>query len=172
MKRSSIFLIIASILPGILLFISISHSETEKRRRAYRFTFSELKPFIELKIPPKYKPVWDDVIQAKRHGRKADEIVKLLKTPLEAITDKTITDPEVFKRELASIRDCGYAVDNEEITRGIMCVASPVFGFNGEVVCAISVTFPAYIMDDRGIELEIKAIKKYAALIHGSMGHR
>ena len=80
------------------------------------------------------------------------------------------TDPEMFRRELALIRERGYAIDNEEITRGIMCVAAPVFGPDGEVICAISITFPSYINDDRGIEPEIKAIKKYAALISGSLG--
>lgn len=101
-----------------------------------------------------------------------DTVEKLLKTPLKTITEKTITDPEAFKQERTLIRDRGYALDNEEITRGIMCVAAPVFGFNEEVACAISVTFPAYINDDRGIEPEIAAIKKYAALISGSLGRR
>ena len=96
----------------------------------------------------------------------------LLKTPLEAITEKTITDPEAFRRELDLIREQGYAVDNEEITRGIICTAAPVFGFNGNLICAISITFPAYIKEDRGIEPEIAAIKKYAALISGALGRK
>lgn len=100
-----------------------------------------------------------------------DTVVKLLESPLEALTDKTITDPEVFKRELALIRNQGYAIDREEITRGIMCVAAPIFGFNEEMVGAISLTFPAYINDDRGIKPEIEAIKKYATLISGYLGH-
>ena len=103
----------------------------------------------------------------------SDDIVsKLLETPLKAMTDKTITDPEMFRRELAVIRDRGYALDNEEITRGIMCVAAPVFGFQDELICAISLTFPVYIKEDRGIEPEISAITKYAALISGSLGRR
>lgn len=97
-------------------------------------------------------------------------VEKLLKKPLKALTEKTITDPETLKSELALIRNRGYAVDNEEITRGIMCVAAPVFGFDGQVVCAISVTFPTYIKEDRSIEPEIVAIKKYAALISDSLG--
>jgi DNA-binding IclR family transcriptional regulator len=101
-----------------------------------------------------------------------DTVEKLLEVPLNPLTDKTITDPEVFKRELALIRNRGYAIDNEEITRGIMCAAAPVFGFNGELICALSLTFPAYVNDDRGIEPEIGAIKKYATLISRSLGHR
>ena len=99
-----------------------------------------------------------------------ETIEKLLESPLEAFTEKTITDPGAFQQELAQIRDQGYALDNEEITRGILCVAAPVFGFNKEAVCAISITFPGYINEDRGIEPEIKAIKKFAALISGSLG--
>ena len=97
-------------------------------------------------------------------------VTKLLQTPLKVYTDKTITDPAVFKQELALIREQGYGLDNEEITRGIMCVAGPVFAFKGKMVCAISITFPTYINEDRGIRPEIEAIKKYSELISISLG--
>jgi DNA-binding IclR family transcriptional regulator len=98
-----------------------------------------------------------------------EEIVaRVLKQKLEPITEKTITDPKKIIRELAKIKERGYAVDHEEITRGLMCTAAPVFGLSGELAGAISVTFPAYINDDRGIEPEIKAVKKFAALISES----
>ena len=98
-------------------------------------------------------------------------VEEILKTPLKAFTERTITDPEVLKQELDLIRDRGYALDDEEITRGIICAAAPVFGFNRELICAISLAFPAYIKQDRGIEPEIAAIKKYAALISEALGH-
>ena len=101
-----------------------------------------------------------------------DVVSKLLKAPLKAMTEKTITDPDVFKKELTLIKDQGYARDNEEITRGIICVAAPIFGFNREMICAISLTFPAYINDDRGIEPEIEAIKRHSALISKSFRRR
>lgn len=95
----------------------------------------------------------------------AEILEKLLETPLKALTEKTITHPEALRKELALIRQRGYAVDNEEITRGIMCVAAPVFGFFGEAVCAISLTFPVYVNTDRGIEPEISAVRKYSRMI-------
>lgn len=102
-----------------------------------------------------------------------DAIVEnLVNAKLEAVTDRTITDPDAFRQELASIRKQGYAVDNQEITRGIMCAAAPVFGFDGKVMCAISLTFPAYLNDDRGIEPEIEAIRKYANQISDSLSRR
>jgi IclR family KDG regulon transcriptional repressor len=90
---------------------------------------------------------------------------RLLETPLRALTEKTITDPEELKKDLSVIRQRGYAVDNEEITRGIMCVAAPVFGFFGETVCAVSLTFPVYVDSDRGIEPEISAVRKYSEMM-------
>jgi IclR family acetate operon transcriptional repressor len=99
-----------------------------------------------------------------------DTVAKLLESPLEAITENTITDPELFRRELTEVQERGYAFDNQEITRGIICVAAPIFGFTQETIGAISVTFPAYINDDRGIKPEIEAIKKYSNLISDSIG--
>ena len=99
-------------------------------------------------------------------------VEKMLKTPLKAFTERTITDPQVLKQELELIRERGYALDNEEITRGIICAAAPVFGLNRELICAISLAFPAYIKEDRGIEPEIAAIKKYAAQISEALGRR
>ncbi len=99
-------------------------------------------------------------------------VEKLLESPLKAITENTITDPRDFRQELALIRQRGYAMDAEEITRGIICAAAPVFGFNGELVSAISITFPLYIKQDRGVTPEIKAVKKYAAMISESLRRR
>ena len=95
---------------------------------------------------------------------------KLLETPLASITEKTITDPETLKRELNLIRMQEYALDNEEITRGILCLAAPIFGINRKLAGAISITFPAYINNDRGIDPEIAIIKKYAGRISRALG--
>ena len=58
-------------------------------------------------------------------------------------TDNTITDRKELDRELARIRHHGFAVDNEELERGLRCVAAPVFGHTGEVVGAVGTSGPA-----------------------------
>lgn len=102
----------------------------------------------------------------------ASIVDKLLENPLEAITEKTITDPDKLREELARVREQGYALDDEEITRGILCVAAPVFSFDKSLVAAVSIAFPAYIEKDRGIEREIDAIKHYSKKISQSLGDR
>ncbi|MGW8194207.1 MAG: IclR family transcriptional regulator [Desulforhopalus sp.] len=93
----------------------------------------------------------------------------LLSRPLEKITDKTVTDPRCLVEEIESIRSRGFAFDNEEITRGIMCVAAPVFGFGKELAGAISITFPATIHNERTLDPEVTAICNYASLISASL---
>jgi DNA-binding IclR family transcriptional regulator len=91
------------------------------------------------------------------------EARRLLAGRLEAYTPHTITSPSVLKRELATVRLSGYALDREEITRGIVCVAAPIRDGEGGTIAAISVAFPAYINEERGIQAEIRAVTRCAA---------
>jgi DNA-binding IclR family transcriptional regulator len=88
---------------------------------------------------------------------------------LEAITSKTIVDPVKLREELASVRKEGFALDREEITRGVICVAAPIFGSPDDVVGAVSIAFPSYICSDRSIEAEIEAVRRQAAAISGAL---
>jgi len=45
-------------------------------------------------------------------------------------------------QQLTTVQEQGYALDSEEITRGIICLAAPVFGLQEDIICAISITFP------------------------------
>ncbi len=61
---------------------------------------------------------------------------------LPAQTDRTITDREALFEELASIRERGYAVDDEEHHDGLRCVAAPVTSDADRVLGAMSVAGP------------------------------
>jgi DNA-binding IclR family transcriptional regulator len=95
---------------------------------------------------------------------------RVLAQPMKPFTPKTVTDPRKLARQLARVRGQGYAVDQEEITRGIICIAAPVFGAHQEIVGAISVTFPAYLGEERGIAGDIDAVCRHAAAVSGSAG--
>jgi DNA-binding IclR family transcriptional regulator len=101
-------------------------------------------------------------------ARKEDR-ERFLAKPLEAITSKTIVDPVKLREELASVRKEGFALDREEITRGVICVAAPIFGSPDDVVGAVSIAFPSYICSDRSIEAEIEAVRRQAAAISGAL---
>ena len=65
------------------------------------------------------------------------------KQPLKPITLHTITDPLLFRQELAETRRRGYATDLEESTPGLCCIAAPIFNSEGAVVAAVSVSVPS-----------------------------
>lgn len=81
----------------------------------------------------------------------ADTRKRVLKRKLDTYTPNTITDPKQLKHELNAVREQGYAVDREEITRGLTCVAAPIRGISGEVVGAMSCTMPTHEAEESGI---------------------
>jgi IclR family transcriptional regulator, acetate operon repressor len=61
--------------------------------------------------------------------------------PLEPMTDRTITDANQLEAELERIRDHGYAVDEEEFSPDVACVAAPIL-VNGIPIGAYSISAP------------------------------
>ena len=55
-------------------------------------------------------------------------------------TERTITDRESLKKELELVKEQGYALDQREVEEHLECVGAPVFGPDGSVVGALSVS--------------------------------
>lgn len=67
---------------------------------------------------------------------------------LPAVTPNTITDRETLYDELETIRERGYAFDDEERWRGLRCIGLPILTDDGDVKGAISLSAPKSRMDD------------------------
>jgi len=61
---------------------------------------------------------------------------------LPALTPRTITSRAAWKRELSRTRARGYAEDNGETEPEVICIGAPVFGPEGDVIGAISLSGP------------------------------
>jgi len=83
--------------------------------------------------------------------------------PLGSYTPKTITSRALLEKEIATTRDRGYAVDNEEFDLGIRCVARPVFTDIGKMITAIGISGPTVRIDDSRI-VEIGEVLKEITL--------
>lgn len=70
-------------------------------------------------------------------------------------TENTITDREALLDELERVRERGYAVDDEEFTRGLRSVGAAVTYPDGRVLGALSVSGPTYRLDGDVLETEI-----------------
>lgn len=64
----------------------------------------------------------------------------------------TITSKKNFRQELIKVLQQGYAVDDEELSAGLRCVAAPVFDHSGHVRYALSVSAPISRMSQATIE--------------------
>lgn len=78
-------------------------------------------------------------------SREWEEIASALEDQgLPTLTPNTITDLDQLRDELREVQKQGYAYDEEESMVGLCCVAAPIYGCEGEVVAAISLSVPAY----------------------------
>lgn len=73
-----------------------------------------------------------------------DEIIE--HRGLAALTPHTITDPEQLFESLEHIRECGYAINNQENIEGLRALGVPVRRKNGLVLGALSVSGPTHRM--------------------------
>jgi IclR family acetate operon transcriptional repressor len=103
------------------------------------------------------------VLLAYQSEKVIDSIIAT--TGLPAHTEKTITDPQQFRQELATIRQRGYAIDNGEQEEGVRCLAVPVYGPDGKVVAAISISGPSSRVDSSRIPSLIPQLKRISSAI-------
>lgn len=55
-------------------------------------------------------------------------------------TEHTICDPAELRAHLEAVARQGYATDNEEYLRGMLCLAGPVFDYTGRIAAAVGIT--------------------------------
>jgi len=89
---------------------------------------------------------------------------------LERFTDKTWTDPAEIEADIVRTRDRGYAIDDEEKTEGMRCIAAPVFDLHGEVVAGISVSGPVSRVSDAEIDRLAEAVTSAAKALSAALG--
>jgi IclR family acetate operon transcriptional repressor len=74
-----------------------------------------------------------------------DRVEKIItEQGLERFTDNTITDPDQLFAALEAIKRKGFAVDDEERTEGMRCIAAPIFDAYGDPVAGLSISGPTF----------------------------
>jgi DNA-binding IclR family transcriptional regulator len=79
-------------------------------------------------------------------------IHRIARRKLRAYTDNTITDGQALRDELMEVLKKGIAVDREEITRGLTCLAAPIRGVDGAVAAAVSCTISSFDATPRKLQ--------------------
>ena len=101
-----------------------------------------------------------------------DEVSLILKEKgLEKFTENTITTKKDLENEFKKIKERGYAVDNMEHEEGVRCIASPIRDYSGGVIAGMSVSGPAFRMNESNIPNIAKKVIEYCDCISEEMGY-
>ncbi len=96
-----------------------------------------------------------------------------LPDPLPSCTGSTIVDRDELIRQLRTVAERGYAVDDEEKDAGVRCVSAPIRDYTAKVIGAVSISGPVSRLCDKRLNSElIPQIKHAAAEISRRLGYR
>jgi DNA-binding IclR family transcriptional regulator len=100
-----------------------------------------------------------------------DQVERILdREGLKRFTEHTITDRCLLAKELANIRQQGFAFDDEEHEVGVRCVAAPVRNNQGATIAALSISIPTVRMPDGEITRFRELVTQAAEEISKKMG--
>lgn len=72
------------------------------------------------------------------------QLIELSMRGQPGFTAHTLTDISMLERDLIRTRQRGFAIDNEERTEGMRCIAAPIFNAHGEAVAGLSISGPVF----------------------------
>ena len=87
------------------------------------------------------------------------------------MTNRTITSKVILREHLKKIRNDGYAVDDEENTDNVRCIAAPIRNNAGEVIYSIGISAPSMRLDLRMVPEHAKIVMSIADEISAQLGY-
>lgn len=97
-------------------------------------------------------------------GMSEEKLQRVIDLGLPALTDTTLTESAALREQLDLVRSRGWATTVEECEVGLVALAMPVLSLGGTLVAALTISGPAFRIDDRTIpgllaELEVAAAR-------------
>ena len=89
---------------------------------------------------------------------------------LQAYTDTTITTRDKLRKELAQVREQGYAVAVDELEVGLAAIAAPIHNAHGDVIASMSVSGPTFRLTEERIDEIIPPLVEAAAEVSHRLG--
>jgi DNA-binding IclR family transcriptional regulator len=89
---------------------------------------------------------------------------------LQAYTKSTITTRDRFRKELAQVREQGYAVAVDELELGLAAVAAPIHNAHGDVIASMSVSGPTFRLTEERIDGIVPVLVEAATEVSHRLG--
>lgn len=109
------------------------------------------------------------VLLASLEPRQVTELLGAVS--LERYTDNTMAALPALRRYLAEVRRRGYAMDDEEYSVGVRCVAAPVRDSDGRTVAAMSVSVPTARFDRRRRREALRLLLEATGELSAALGY-
>lgn len=92
------------------------------------------------------------------------------RTRMTPLTPKTLTDEGALRKELATVRSRGYALESEEYIMGLACIGAPLFDHTGRAVAAISVSGSPELLESKEVPAIATDVMRTAGEISFALG--
>lgn len=95
----------------------------------------------------------------------------ILQNGLDSLTPHTITNPDIFRKELKTILNQGYSVSVGEYNLGVTSVSAPVRDYSGKVIAAINLVGPSPRFSKQRIHYFASELIRSGDLISERLGY-
>ena len=104
---------------------------------------------------------------------RTDQLQRYLdRNELKPMTDRTITDPKIFLREIEEVRRAELAFDDGEFDPEVRCAAMAVRDFTGRTVGAIGISGPVWRLSIQSLQNRTRILKEAADRLSAAFGAR
>ncbi|CAM3181174.1 Transcriptional regulator KdgR [Arthrobacter ulcerisalmonis] len=96
----------------------------------------------------------------------------LAELPLDALTDRSITDRQAFRAEIEQVRQRGYAVMDEENEMGMRAVAVPLLTNQGVAFASLATAAPVFRISEEALVAHVALLQEAAAELAARLPQR
>ena len=156
-------------LPGVHLAV------LDNGRAVYVEKLEAEKSFIKMDIWVGHRlPVHTTAIgKVLVAGLDDEEIKQILRARgMEKRTRNSITTQKRFFKDIAKVREFGFAMDNEENSSGVRCIAAPVYDSEGKVIAALGTSSTILDINDETAPEIVEMVKDTASEVSKLMGFK
>lgn len=101
-----------------------------------------------------------------------EEIAEILgMRGMDKCTPKTIMKQDKYLKEIEKVRMFGFAIDNEENSEGVRCVAAPVYDAQGKIAAALGTSGTTNQVNEENLPKIVKLIQESAIKVSEQMGY-
>ncbi|MCC6188228.1 MAG: IclR family transcriptional regulator [Anaerolineales bacterium] len=140
--------------------------------RCYILQQSRTKNLVDYVPPlysdlPYYASAGGKILLCELPSSLVEEIIRARE--MHSLTQNTITDADLFRQELRTVAEQGYAIDNKESAENGSCIAVPVRDCEGNIIAALSFSGFVGIADRTELLRYIPALQEAATEISRSL---